>query len=53
MTVFKNDIEKAVEIVGDMITNSLYRKVDVDNERSTIHRELLETQKSMPLETTI
>lgn len=36
-----------------MITNSLYRKSDIENERGTIHRELLETQKSNPLETTI
>jgi predicted Zn-dependent peptidase len=36
-----------------MITNSLYRKKDVENERGTIHRELIETQKSNPLETTI
>ena len=38
MTVFKDDLSKAVEIVGDMITNSLYRKPDVENERGTIHR---------------
>lgn len=53
MTVFKDDIEKAVEIVGDMITNSLYRAPDVERERSTIKRELVETQKSNPVETTI
>ena len=53
MTVFKDDLGKAVEIVGDMITNSLYARRDVENERSTIHRELLETRKSMPMETTI
>jgi predicted Zn-dependent peptidase len=49
MTVFKRDIGKAVNIVGDMLTNSLYREKDVNNERSTIHRELLETRKSQPL----
>ncbi len=38
MTVFKDDIDKAVEIVGDMITNSLYAKKDVEKERSTIQR---------------
>lgn len=38
MTVFKDDIDKAVEIVGDMITNSLYRAKDVERERSTIKR---------------
>ena len=53
MTVFKDDLSKAVEIVGDMITNSLYRSTDIENERGTIHRELIETQKSNPLETTI
>ena len=31
MTVFKNDLERAVNIMGDMITNSLYRKPDVEN----------------------
>lgn len=30
MTVFKDDIDKAVNIVGDMITNSLYAAKDVD-----------------------
>jgi predicted Zn-dependent peptidase len=29
MTVFKKDISRSIEIVGDMITNSLYRKQDV------------------------
>lgn len=53
MTVFKDDLSKAVQIVGDMITNSLYRKPDVENERGTIHRELIKTQKSNPFETTI
>jgi predicted Zn-dependent peptidase len=41
MNVFKDDLDKAVEIVGDMITNSLYKEKDVDRERSTIHRELI------------
>lgn len=31
MTVFKDDLSKAVEIVGDMITNSLYARRDVEN----------------------
>jgi len=53
MTVFRKDIKRSIEIVGDMLTNSLYRRQDVENERSTIHRELLETRKSQPLETTI
>ena len=29
MSVFKRDIGKAVDIVGDMLTNSLYRPQDV------------------------
>ena len=53
MTAFRKDIHKAVGIVGDMLTNSLYRSQDIDNERSTIKRELIETRKSQPLETTI
>jgi hypothetical protein len=31
MTVFKDDLERAVEIVGDMITNSLYNQKDVNH----------------------
>lgn len=53
MTVFKKDLAQSVSIVGDMITNSLYRKEDVEAERSTIKRELVETRKAMPVETTI
>lgn len=41
MSVFKRDIGRAVDIVGDMLTSSLYRPQDVENERGTIHRELL------------
>ena len=53
MTVVKKDLPIAVEKLGDMLTKSLYRSQDVENERSTIHRELLETRKTQPLETTI
>lgn len=53
MTAFRQDLNHAVTILGDMLTNSLYRTQDVENERSTIKRELIETRKSMPLETTI
>jgi predicted Zn-dependent peptidase len=53
MTVFNRDLSRAVDILGDMLTNSLYRSADVENERSTIYRELIETQKSGPMETTI
>lgn len=38
-----------MDIMGDMIANSLYRNKDVDDERSTIYRELIETQKATPL----
>lgn len=34
--------------MGDMISDSLYKNKDVDDERSTIHRELVETQKANP-----
>lgn len=40
-------------MLGDMLTNSLYRAADVENERNTIFTELVETQKSGPMETTI
>jgi predicted Zn-dependent peptidase len=53
MTVFNKHSEQAVDIIGDMLTSSLYRAADVDNERSTIYRELIETQKSGPMETII
>lgn len=53
MTAFKKDMTKAVDILGDMLTNSNYRPQDVENERSTIYRELIETRKSQPLETSI
>jgi predicted Zn-dependent peptidase len=53
MTVFNKNLSQAVDILGDMITNSLYRETDVENERSTIYRELIETQRSGPMETTI
>lgn len=52
MTVFKNDVPKAVEILGDMLCNSLYDKNQVEAERETIYRECLETQKDQ-METTI
>lgn len=40
ITSFRKDLARAVGIVGDMLTNSLYRERDVENERSTIKREL-------------
>jgi predicted Zn-dependent peptidase len=38
MTSFKKDLPRAIGILGDMLTHSLYRPQDVENERSTIHR---------------
>lgn len=52
MTVFKNKIDKGVEILGDILCNSQYTNEAVESERDTIHRELQETQKEQ-METTI
>lgn len=52
MNVFKNKLNWGVEVLGDILTNSLYRKTSIENERSTIYNELLETQK-MQMETTV
>ena len=45
MTVFKDDISKAVEIIGDMLINSVYNKNQIESERETILRECEETSK--------
>ena len=45
MTVFKDDVPKAIEIIGDMLTNSVYNKNQIEAERETIFRECLETSK--------
>ena len=45
MTVFKDDISKAVEIIGDMLINSVYNKNQIESERETIFRECEETSK--------
>jgi len=52
MTVFKNNTQKAVEILGDMLCNSNYDKNHLEAERETIFRECIETQKDQ-METTI
>lgn len=52
MNVFKDDIPRAVEILGDMLTNSVYDRAHIESERDTIFRECLETQKDQ-METTI
>lgn len=43
MTVFKENSEKALEILGDMLLNSQYNEKELEAERETIFRELLET----------
>lgn len=49
---FSKDTPKACDILGDMLTNSLYSNRDIELERDTIYRELYETRK-MQFETTI
>ena len=43
MTVFKEKLEHGIEILGDILCNSLYTSGAVEAERETIYRELLET----------
>lgn len=43
MNVFNDKSEQAVEILSDMLTNSLYTSNSLENERDTIFRELVET----------
>lgn len=52
MTVFKKDADRAVEILGDILTNSIYDKNQVEAERETVYRECIEVQKDQ-LESTI
>lgn len=52
MTVFKNKLEHGVEILGDILGNSLYTEKAVESERDTIYRELIETSKE-EMETTV
>jgi len=52
MTVFRHKLEHGIEILGDILCNSLYLAKAVDNERDTIYRELLETTKQQ-METTV
>lgn len=40
MTVFNNKLEHGIEILGDVLGNSLYTKAAVEDERDTIYREL-------------
>jgi len=43
ISVFPKDLEKGIEILSDMLNNSLYTEKSLENERDTIFRELLET----------
>jgi hypothetical protein len=43
MTVFKNKIEHGLEILGDILGNSVYENSAIQSERDTIYRELKET----------
>lgn len=45
ITVFKNDVAKAVEILGDIVLNSLYNKNQVEAERELIYKECVDLQK--------
>lgn len=42
---FNKDIPKAVEVLGDMITNSRFDRQAIEQERETITQELEETNK--------
>lgn len=52
MTVFKENVPQAVEILGDMLVNSVYSVNHLESEKGTIYRELLETMKDQ-METTV
>lgn len=45
MNLFKNKLNWGVEVLADILTNSLYTNTALNNERNTIHTELIETQK--------
>ena len=45
MLTFKNDIGRAVEILGDMLGNSTYDNYHLENEKETIWQELLATNQ--------
>eukprot|EP01017_Pseudomicrothorax_dubius_P028600 TRINITY_DN3402_c0_g1_i1.p1 TRINITY_DN3402_c0_g1~~TRINITY_DN3402_c0_g1_i1.p1 ORF type:complete len:519 (+),score=156.42 TRINITY_DN3402_c0_g1_i1:145-1701(+) len=52
MTVFKDDVPRAVDILGDMLLNSKFDQAAIEAERETIYRECLETSKDQ-FETTL
>ena len=45
MLSFKNNLPKTVEILGDMLTNSLYDNYHLESEKETIWQELLATNQ--------
>ena len=45
MLTFKQDFPKSVEIIGDMLTNSLYDNYHLEMEKETIWQELLATNQ--------
>ncbi|KAL4433526.1 hypothetical protein ABPG74_002923 [Tetrahymena malaccensis] len=52
MNLFKNKLPWGVEVLSDILTQSEYSIFALNNERNTIHTELIETQKQS-METTI
>ena len=45
LNCFPNKVDSAMDILSDMLLNSKYTKESLENERDTIFRELVETQK--------
>ena len=45
MLSFKDDISRSVEILGDMLANSVYDESHLENEKETIWQELLATNE--------
>jgi len=45
LTVFKDQVGKAVEILGDVLSNSVYDKNQVEAEREAVYRDNIEVQK--------
>jgi predicted Zn-dependent peptidase len=45
MLSFNNGVEKSVEILGDMLCNSIYDNYHLEMEKDTIWQELLATNQ--------
>ena len=45
MQVFNNDLPKTLEVLGDMVTNSVYNTSALERERETILEELEHTNQ--------